>query len=231
MEREEPMATRTRDGMPLGVGLYLHKRAARLANTSSRQLTYWASTGLIDPQVHRRDGGPSVYAYSDLIAIRAVIRLRAVGLSLQKVRKAVEYIYCIVGVHARWWDFKMAVYGNELAIVIPPDQSPTGQEELVMASRGGQKPFVEISFGELARDLVSTDGLEQHPDIAQHVEIRAEVQGGAPVLKGTRIKTSTVYYWSTCGLTPQQIANMYDGVSETAVSAAVRFEETLIRRN
>jgi len=231
MEQDNRTATRVRDGMPLGVGLYLHNKAARLANTSSRRLTYWASTRLIDPQVHRRDGGPSVYAYSDLIAIRAIIRLRDLGLSLQKVRKAVEYIYCTVGVRVRWWEFKMAVYDNDLVIVIPPDLSPTFEEEIVMASRGGQKPLAEISFGELARDLLSADGLKQDPDVAEHVEIRAQVQGGAPVLKGTRIKTSTVYYWSTCGLTPQQIANMYDGISETAISAAIRFEETLIRRN
>ncbi len=223
--------TKRREAMPLGVGLYPHMRAARITNTSSQRLTYWAKTGMIDPHVHRRNGGPSVYAYSDLLAIRAVIRLRSAGLPLQKIRRAIEYLYSILGAESSWWELKMVVYEGDLMVAIPADQSPTAQDEIVAATRSGQKPLAELAFAQLASDLVSSEGSDKYPEIPEHVEIRAQVQGGAPVLKGTRIKTSTIHHWHTCGMSEPHIAAMYDGVTEVSVRAAVAYEEMLSQRN
>lgn len=216
--------------MPLGTGLYLHTVAARLTQTTSQVLSYWSHSDLIAPHVHRRDGGPSVYSYDDLLAIRAVVRLRAERLPLQRIRKAITYFYANIGA-VNWWNLKMVVYRRkDLVVIIPKDESPTGEEEIVMATRGGQKP-IEILFGDLVSDLLRGDKLLGSPEIPRHVDINRNVQGGAPVVKGSRIRTSILYYWHKCGLSIGDISEMYGGLDKDTVSVAIRYEQLLDGRN
>jgi len=216
--------------MPLGTGLYIHTIAARLTQTTGRNLSYWASSALVIPQIHRRDGGPSIYSYNDLLAIRAVVRLRAEKLPLQKIRKAIKYFYENMK-SINWWTLKMVVYRQkDLVIVIPRDKSPIGEEEIVIATRGGQKP-IELFFGDLVNDLLKGGKLLEATEIPLYVNINPNVQGGLPVLKGTRIRTSIIYYWNKCGLSTDAISELYDGLDRKAIDVAVRYEELLSRRN
>jgi uncharacterized protein (DUF433 family) len=215
-------------GMPLGVGLYLHRKAAKITQTSSRRLTYWAQTDLVDPHVHRRDGGPSVYSYNDLLAIRALVRLRAAKLPLQQIRKAIKYVYKHIGSETDWWNLKMVVDKRDLVIVVPKDKSPVGIEETVIATRGGQKPF-ELMFADLVNDLLAGEELQPFPEIKQYIGIDGRVQGGVPVIKNTRIKTSTIYFWHECGLSSEEISELYGDLDKDAVNAAIRYEDILTK--
>lgn len=59
-----------------------------------RQLDYWARTGLIGASIRQAAGRGSrrVFSFSDLVALRVVARLLGAGVSLQGVRRAVDYL-------------------------------------------------------------------------------------------------------------------------------------------
>lgn len=216
--------------IPLNVGLYIQERAAKMTQSTSRKLSYWARTNLVTPHVHRRNGGPSIYSYTDLLAIRAVEKLRNFGLPLQRMRKAVHYFYDFLGSETDWWDLKMVVDNRDLLTIIPRDQSPSGRDEAVIASRGGQKIF-ELIFADLVNDLLAGGKLEPFPEIKEHIVIDPSIQGGAPVLKNTRIRTLVLYMWYQRELTVEQIVEMYNGIDKDAVIAAIEYEQALASKN
>lgn len=222
---------RNGDGhIPLGLGLYLHSQAATMTQTTGRKLTYWSQTGLVSPHVHGRNGGPPIYSYVDLLAIRAMERLRKSGLPLQRIRKALQFLYKTLGSETDWWNLKMVVDEKDLLVVIPREQSPSGRDEMIVATRAGQKVF-ELVFAELVNDLLAGGKLKPFPAVRKHISIEAGVQGGAPVVKNTRIKTRVLHLWRQRGLTIRQIADVYDGLETSAIKAAIKYEQALAKSN
>jgi predicted RNase H-like HicB family nuclease len=68
--------------------------ALNLTRVTYRQLDYWARTGLVGSSIRQAAGRGSrrVYSFEDLVALRVVARLLKAGVSLQGVRRAVEYL-------------------------------------------------------------------------------------------------------------------------------------------
>jgi len=66
----------------------------KLAGVTYRQLDHWARTGLVGSSIRQAAGHGSrrVYSFEDLVALRVVARLLDAGVSLQAVRRAVEYL-------------------------------------------------------------------------------------------------------------------------------------------
>jgi DNA-binding transcriptional MerR regulator len=66
----------------------------RLVGISYRQLDYWARTGLVTPSIRDAHGSGTqrLYSFQDLVTLRVIKRLLDVGVSLQRVRKAVDYL-------------------------------------------------------------------------------------------------------------------------------------------
>jgi MerR HTH family regulatory protein len=66
----------------------------KVVGISYRQLDYWARTGLVRPSI--RDAGGSgtqrLYSFEDLLQLRVVKTLLDTGISLQQIRKAIEYL-------------------------------------------------------------------------------------------------------------------------------------------
>ncbi len=73
---------------------YTSKEVCRIIGISYRQLDYWDSSGFIQPSVARARGtGTSrMYSFVDLVCLRTAKRLRDSGISLQRIRKSVEYL-------------------------------------------------------------------------------------------------------------------------------------------
>lgn len=64
--------------------------ASRIAGVTSRQLDYWARTGLVTPSVE--SGGDQQYSVNDLLSLKVAKRLLDAGVSLSNVRIAVNHI-------------------------------------------------------------------------------------------------------------------------------------------
>ena len=73
---------------------YRVPEVCKVVGISYRQLDYWARTGLVRPSV--RDAGGSgtqrLYSFEDLLQLRVVKTLLDTGISLQQIRKAIEYL-------------------------------------------------------------------------------------------------------------------------------------------
>ena len=70
-------------------------QASRLTGCTPRQLRYWDQIGLVIPSVQAtggRPGVPRVYAFRDLVALRCVKSLLDGGMSLQRIRRAFDYL-------------------------------------------------------------------------------------------------------------------------------------------
>lgn len=66
-------------------------QASRLTGASPSQIRYWSRVGLVVPS-SRAGSSRRRYRFRDLVALRMVRSLLDAGLSLQRVRKAVEHL-------------------------------------------------------------------------------------------------------------------------------------------
>ncbi len=64
----------------------------KIVGITYRQLDYWARTGLVVPSVRDAQGSGTqrLYSFDDLVELRVMKRLLDTGVSLQRVRQAVE---------------------------------------------------------------------------------------------------------------------------------------------
>ena len=67
----------------------------KIVGISYRQLDYWARTGLVRQSVKDAQGSGSqrLYSFQDLVVLKVIKSLLDTGVSLQRVRKAVEYLH------------------------------------------------------------------------------------------------------------------------------------------
>ena len=70
------------------------KEVKWVVGVTQRKLDYWARTDLIKPSVRDGNGRQSkrIYSIGDLIRLATVKNLKSKGISLQKIRKAVDYL-------------------------------------------------------------------------------------------------------------------------------------------
>ena len=70
------------------------KTISRITGSSSRQIDYWDRTHFIKPSVSEASGYGSVrlYSFNDLIQLKVAKTLMDKGVSLQKIRKALNYL-------------------------------------------------------------------------------------------------------------------------------------------
>jgi len=66
----------------------------KIVGITYRQLDYWARTGLVEPSVRPAYGSDSQrrYSFRDVVVLKIVKRLLDTGVSLQRVRTAVEHL-------------------------------------------------------------------------------------------------------------------------------------------
>ena len=71
---------------------YRGPTVCKIVGITYRQLDYWARTDLVSPSVQQAEGSGTqrLYSFDDIVQLRVVKRLVDTGVSLQKVRVAVE---------------------------------------------------------------------------------------------------------------------------------------------
>jgi len=73
---------------------YRGKVVCTIVGITYRQLDYWARTGLIRPSIADAQGSGSqrLYSYRDLVSLKVIKNLLDAGVSLQKARRAIDYL-------------------------------------------------------------------------------------------------------------------------------------------
>jgi len=81
-------------GLDEGRRGYRGPAVCRVVGITYRQLDYWATTGLVEPSVRDAEGSGSqrLYSFEDIVTLKVIKRLLDVGVSLQRIRRAIDYV-------------------------------------------------------------------------------------------------------------------------------------------
>ena len=124
-------------------------QAARLANCTHHQLRYWDRVGLVKPSVQETGGRPGVrrlYSFRDLVALRVVRSLLDNGMSLQRVRRAWDYLRREGEMEDHLAEVKLVTDGKSIFRV------SSDEGELLDALREGQLAFF-VAIDEITRQV------------------------------------------------------------------------------
>lgn len=124
-------------------------QASKLTNCTPHQLRYWDRVGLVSPTLQGTGGRPGVrrlYSFRDLVALRVVKSLLDNGMSLQRVRRAWEYLRREAEFDQHLASVKLITDGQTIFSVASDDG------ELLDALRNGQMAFF-VAIDAIARDV------------------------------------------------------------------------------
>jgi DNA-binding transcriptional MerR regulator len=125
------------------------EQACRFTGTTAHQLRYWDRIGLVRPSVQSTGGRPGVrrlYSFRDLIALKCVRSLLEGGMSLQRVRRAYDYLRKKAGLEQHLSEVKLVTDGESIFKICHTDG------ELVDALKEGQMAFF-LAIDEVARSV------------------------------------------------------------------------------
>jgi DNA-binding transcriptional MerR regulator len=73
---------------------YRAPQVCSLVDITYRQLDYWARTSLLQPSLRQAAGSGSqrLYSFTDVVQLKVIKRLLDAGMSLKKIRSAVEIL-------------------------------------------------------------------------------------------------------------------------------------------
>lgn len=125
---------------------YRGPQVCRIVGITYRQLDYWARTDLVRPSICDAAGSGTqrVYSYRDLLALKVVKSLLDAGVSLQKARRAIEYLRSHLGEEVASANLVLSDTGSVLA--------STG-DQLVDLVRQGQGVLNIVPLGAVLEEL------------------------------------------------------------------------------
>ena len=137
-----------------------------------RQLDYWARTGLMTPSIQTAHGSGSqrLYSFTDIVQLRVVKRLLDAGMSLKKIRQAMEILRAQLSSSQPLTDVTLLSDGHTIYAAHSAD-------EVVDVFRRGQGVFgiavgpVQAELeGEIHRLFPDEPAIALAPDLASSLE-------------------------------------------------------------
>ncbi|MDP2624392.1 MAG: helix-turn-helix domain-containing protein [Actinomycetota bacterium] len=125
------------------------QQACRLTDCTAHQLRYWDRVGLLQPSIQGTGGRPGkrrLYSFRDLVALRVVKSLLDNGMSVQRVRRAWDYLRRTADMDNHLAGVKLVTDGQSI-FKIASDEG-----ELVDALREGQLAFF-VAIDEITREV------------------------------------------------------------------------------
>src|SRR5437773_8103622 len=124
-------------------------QASRFTGCTARQLRYWDQIGLVRPSIRQTGGRPGVarmYSFRDLVALKVVKSLLDGGMSLQRVRRAWDFLNKKAGLDQHLAEVKLVTDGQSIFKVVRKEG------EVLDALRKGQMAFF-VAIDEIARSV------------------------------------------------------------------------------
>ncbi|MEX1281377.1 MAG: MerR family transcriptional regulator [Acidimicrobiia bacterium] len=118
-----------------------------LVGITYRQLDYWARTDLITPSLQAAAGSGSqrLYSFTDVVQLKMIKRLKDAGMSLPKIRAAMETLRERLGEDRSLSDVTLVADGSTIYAATSPD-------EVIDVLRRGQGVFA-MAVGPLREEL------------------------------------------------------------------------------
>jgi DNA-binding transcriptional MerR regulator len=138
------------------------KVAMKMAGITYRQLDYWARTHLVEPSIRPADGSGTqrLYSFTDIVHLKLISGLLGTGVSLQKVRRAIEWIRDELQIPLE--QVPMLVSDGETVFAV------TSPGEIIDILAGGQGVFA-IAVDKVYRDLEGTIAAFKKPSDEEEV--------------------------------------------------------------
>ena len=155
---------------------YRAPQVCKLVGISYRQLDHWARTDLLKTSLRaaRGSGTQRLYSYTDLVQLRVIKRLRDTGISLAKIRKAIEWLRSEINEEDPLNDSTLLSDGID---IWTSDNSDETHQFLMDILRRGQGVFA-IAVGQVQRDLEG-EILELFPTQARPTEAGTDAEATA----------------------------------------------------
>jgi len=159
------------------------QQATRLTGCTPHQLRYWDKVALVEPSLQQTGGRPGrrrLYSFRDLIALRVVKSLLDNGMSIQRVRRAWDYLRRTGDMETHLAEIRLVTDGETIFAVA------TDEDEVLDALRQGQLAFFvainditqtvedDVSRFELDRERF----LEMLRRVEDDVQMEVEEAGG-----------------------------------------------------
>ena len=125
------------------------QQACRLTGCTAHQLRYWDRVNLVRPSLQRTGGRPGrrrLYAFRDLVALRVVKSLLDNGMSVQRVRRAWDYLRRTADMDRHLAEVRLVTDGHSIFRIASND------EELIDALRDGQLAFF-VAISEITHEV------------------------------------------------------------------------------
>ena len=125
------------------------QQASRFTGVTARQLRYWDHIGLVRPSLQKtggRPGVPRMFSFRDLVALRVVRSLLDGGMSLQRVRRAWDFLNEKAGLDHHLSEVKLVTDGKSIFKVV------RREGEVLDALRQGQMAFF-VAIDEVTRQV------------------------------------------------------------------------------
>ena len=124
-------------------------QASRFTGSTGNQLRYWDKIGLVKPGVQATGGRPGVrrlYSFRDLVSLKVVKSLLDGGMSLQRVRRAYEYLRSNASLDERLSSVKLVTDGKSIFKILKDEG------EILDVLRQGQMAFF-VAIDKLAGEV------------------------------------------------------------------------------
>ncbi|MFQ5966793.1 MAG: helix-turn-helix domain-containing protein [Acidimicrobiia bacterium] len=125
------------------------QQASKLTGCTAHQLRYWDRVALVEPTIQSTGGRPGVrrlYSFRDLVALRVVRGLLDNGMSVQRVRRAWDYLRRNGAMESHLAEVKLVTDGQSIFRIAADD------DELLDALRDGQLAFF-VAIDSIARNV------------------------------------------------------------------------------
>lgn len=125
------------------------QQATRLTGCTPHQLRYWDKVDLVTPSLQETGGRPGrrrLYSFRDLVALRVVKSLLDNGMSVQRVRRAWDYLRRTADMDDHLAEVRLVTDGQSIFAVA------RDEEELLDALRQGQLAFF-VAINEIAQSV------------------------------------------------------------------------------
>ena len=210
-------------------GFYSTAQVSRLARIPLSTLYEWRRRGIIRPSLELVEGGlvaDEGYSYSDLTLVRIIKALRDKHLDFDSAAKALRHMYERLGPPDRGWaNETVYVVGNRIYVDRPDEWEITDATEL------GQK-VMEVLFGDLFDELREGDeeaSIIVPPQFRKYVQVKPEIMGGEPVIRDTRIPTTTVVAL-LAKHDIDELKKLYRRIPPEKIEKAIEYERYLDRQ-
>lgn len=157
------------------------QQACRLTGCTPHQLRYWDRVRLVEPSLQQTGGRPGrrrLYSFRDLVALRVVRSLLDNGMSVQRVRRAWDYLRRTADMDGHLAGVKLITDGQSIFRVA------SDEDELIDALREGQLAFfvaIDSITREVEEDITRFELDRDHfLEMLRRVEddVQAEAAGG-----------------------------------------------------